>query len=119
MIEYQGRTCYSDWAVFDCDRHRLPSGEAPLDLNTPDHEVLSTADWYRMNGFAPIKWDTYIRKAGRTTGMIFGFIAGIYGNWEPDITFPVKTCEESYALGILFVIADTIRKYQELEFIEF
>ena len=97
VVDYQGRTCYADWAVFICDRERLPGGEAPLDLNTPDHVVLSTVDWHRMNGLAPIQWDMYVRKAGRTTGMTFGFIAGVYGNWVPD-TFPDKTCEEFYAL---------------------
>ena len=97
VVDYQGRTCYADWAVFICDRERLPGGKAPLDLNTPDHGVLSTVDWHRMNGLAPIQWDMYIRKAGRTTGMTFGFIAGVYGNWVP-YTFPDKICEEFYAL---------------------
>ena len=97
VVDYEGRTCYADWAVFVCDRERLPGGEAPLDLNTPDHGVLSTVDWHRMNGFAPIQGDMYVRKAGRTTGMTFGFIAGVYGNWVPD-TFPDKTCEEFYVL---------------------
>ena len=50
-----------------------------------------------MNDFAPIQWDMYVRKVGRTTGMTFGFVAGVYGNWVPD-TFPDKTCEEFYAL---------------------
>jgi hypothetical protein len=97
VVDYEGRTCYADWAVFSCDRERLPGGEAPLDLNTPDHGVLSTVDWHRMNGLAPIRWDMYIRKAGRTTTMTFGFIAGVYGNWVPD-TFSDKVCEEFYAL---------------------
>ena len=97
IIEYQGRTCYADWAVFVCDEKRLPGGEAPLDLNTPDHGVLSTVDWQRMNGFAEINWDMYVRKAGRTTGMTFGFVAGVHGDWVPP-TFPEKTCREFYAL---------------------
>jgi hypothetical protein len=68
-----------------------------MDLNISDHGVLSTVYWHRMNGFATIKWNTCVRKAGQTTGMTFGFIAGVHGNWKPP-AFPDTICEEFYAL---------------------
>ena len=58
--------------------------------------------WALAERTGPLVWDAMVRKDGRTTGLTFGFIGGVYADWKPgklgDKDFGRQTCSEYWVL---------------------
>lgn len=84
-IKYKHRRCYSDWGIIDILDARRPTGQAFLGHSFHDHpqeEWLKSLEWKSVSGWLELDFDQYVRKTGRTTGLTYGFVAGVHAGWK-------------------------------------
>lgn len=96
--EFEDRRCLLDYAVFDVQESRNPQPQlVPRFYGGPDEGYLSEVDWQPMRKWGQVKLDDPVRKTGRTTGVTYGVVAGIYANWK-SAQFPGETMKEYHVL---------------------
>jgi hypothetical protein len=80
-VNYEGRHYVSDWGLFDVES-RVPTEKPWADY--PDLEgYLQTLNWEAISGdVGPLLYDLYVRKTGGSTGLKFGFVAGIEASFK-------------------------------------
>ena len=78
-VEYHGRKCYIDCAVFELNRIRGPVlfRDYPVAASV-EQPILSSISWAPCDRLGDIVYDMAVRKLGVTTGQTFGVIAGMH-----------------------------------------
>jgi hypothetical protein len=96
-VNYEGRHCVSDWGLFDVES-RGPTEKPWADY--PDLEgYLQTLNWEAISGdVGPLLYDLYVRKTGGSTGLKFGFVAGIEASFKTKKIKAKKSMREFYCL---------------------
>ena len=102
VVNFRGRQCFADWAIFEIDASRCPLG-GPVTIRLPRRGVLSTIPWKRAESIGPLALDLKVRKTGAETGLTHGFVGGIYGG----IKKMGKLCEEYWVIQENNRFADT------------
>ena len=100
-IKYKHRRCYSDWGIVDILNARRPTGQAFLGHSFHDHpqeEFLRSLEWKSVSGWLELGFDQYVRKTGRTTGLTYGFVAGVHAGWKNPLIPSKKACSEFYVI---------------------
>ena len=77
VVNFRGRQCIADWAIFDIDANRYPLG-GPVTVRSPWRGVLSTIPWKKAESIGPLALDLKVRKTGAETGLTHGIVGGIY-----------------------------------------
>ena len=98
-VKYKGRRCCSDWGIFQVLPEREPN-ETPFEKwrrpSTPETH-LGSLEWKSVAGWTELDFDQYVRKTGRTTGLTFGFVAGVHAGFiNPSVSS--RPCSEYYVL---------------------
>ena len=83
VVNFRGRQCFADWAIFEIDASRFPLG-GPVTVWSPRRGVLSTIPWKKAESIGPLALDLKVRKMGAETGLTHGFVGGIYGEHQED-----------------------------------
>ena len=82
IVSYGNRQCIADYEFFKVDQSRQPSTSG-TNFSYPEKGVLGSVTWALAERTGPLAWDVVVRKNGRTTGLTFGFIGGVYADWKP------------------------------------
>jgi len=97
--EFSGRNRFLDLGLFEVDFNRIPEGgmegaKSAAQVVGLDEGVLRAVFWEPAKAIGHLKWDSLIRKSGRTSGLTFGFVAGVYLDWK----YQGKKTEEYFIL---------------------
>ena len=77
VVDYNGRRCLRDYALLDLI-DRLPN--VYMYDERPEKGYLKEIVWKKEPlSVAELQWDIRVKKRGRSTGVTYGFIAGVHG----------------------------------------
>jgi hypothetical protein len=93
VVNFRGRQCIADWAIFEIDANRCPLG-GPVTIRSSRHGVFSTIPRKKAESIGPLVLDLMVRKTGAETGLTHGFVGGVYG----EIKKMGQLCEEYWII---------------------
>jgi hypothetical protein len=77
-VEWNGRKCLLDYALYKIQKRQPDAGSTFDDVPPPEGHP-STLDWENNPiSLQDLSWDMYVKKRGRSTGVTYGVIAGVY-----------------------------------------
>ena len=82
IIQYGNRHCIADYEFFKIDQARQPATSGN-DFPYPEKGDLGSVMWAFAERTGPLVWDAMVRKDGKTTGLTFGCVGGVYADWKP------------------------------------
>jgi hypothetical protein len=83
VVQYNNRKCVADWAIFQVNARNAIEREW---YGSPRGGYLGSLQWAAAGRIEEMSFDKAVRKSGRTTGLTYGYVAGLHANFlHPDI----------------------------------